>query len=302
MVKPHRLLRLLYRFLGCSALICFAPNVSHATEFIDNYSQPLSNPFPRQVRFNLTIENPTDQTLADQTVWLYAPVKQTATQELQKLEVSIPYQLEEDVLGNQIVKLQFEKFPPFGTKIVSIKADLLMSATPRVNRLKRTNVFLEHERYIEVDDPLIQTVGASIAASQTVETTNKIYHWVRSSLSYAGFIAEDLGAKYAVDKRRGDCTEYAYLVTALARVNSIAARPLGGYVMDKNGSPKADEYHNWAEVYVDGSWRLMDAQKENNQTNIEQYVAMQVISQKIPNSMEMAHRFRVKGKIAVHVN
>jgi hypothetical protein len=111
-----------------------------------------------------------------------------------------------------------------------------------------------------------------------------------------------LGAKYAVDKRRGDCTEYAYLVTALARVNGIVARPLGGYVMDRNGSPKADEYHNWAEVYVDGSWRLIDAQKENNQTNIEQYVAMQVISQKIPNSMETAHRFPVKGKIAVHVN
>ena len=284
------------------AALCFAGSACQAADAVDVYSQPVSNPLSRQIRFNLTIENPTGKTLANQVVWLYAPVKRTATQELQTLEVSMPYQIEMDGLGNQIIALRFDQFPPYGTKLVSIRADILMSATPRSSQLTRTDLFLDDEPYIEKSDPAIDAVAASLRAPQTTSTASGIYQWVRSNMHYAGYIADDLGARYAMHNRRGDCTEYAYLAAALARANRIVARTLGGYVMDRNGAPRADEYHNWAEVYVDGTWRLLDAQKENYQTKVEQYVAMRIISSAMPNALKTSHRFRVQGEVTVRMN
>lgn len=281
--------------------MCMVGPACHAADAIEVYAQPLANPIPRQIRLNLVIENPTNRTLTNQIVWLYAPVKRTATQQLEKLDINLPYQLTEDTLGNQIIKLQFDQFPPYGTKLVSIRADLLMSASPSPSQLKRIGLFLDEERYVEANDPVIQSTAALVRTPQAVDTAGSIYQWVKSNMHYAGYIADDLGARYAVLNKRGDCTEYAYLVTALARANRIAARTLGGYVMDRNGAPRADEYHNWAEAYVDGTWQLLDAQKENFQIKAEQYVAMRIISSAVTNVLEASHRFRVQGEVTVRM-
>lgn len=82
----------------------------------------------------------------------------------------------------------------------------------------------------------------------------------------------------------------------------MPARVLGGYVMDRNGAPKADEYHNWAEVYMDGAWHLVDAQKENYRSNGQQYIATRVLSQNVPNALNSVHRYRVVGDVVVRVN
>lgn len=282
-------------------LMCMVGAACHAADAIEVYAQPLINPIPRQIRLNLVIENPTNRTLVNQIVWLYAPVKRTATQQLEKLDINLPYQLTEDVLGNQIIKLQFDQFPPYGTKLVSIRADLLMSASPSPSQLKRSDLFLDEERYVEAGDPVIQSTAALVRTPQAVDTVGSIYQWVKSNMHYAGYMADDLGARYAVLNKRGDCTEYAYLVTALARANRIAARTLGGYVMDRNGTPRADEYHNWAEAYVGGTWQLLDAQKENFQIKAEQYVAMRIISSAVTNALGTSHRFRVQGEVTVRM-
>jgi transglutaminase-like putative cysteine protease len=114
-------------------------------------------------------------------------------------------------------------------------------------------------------------------------------------LSYAGYLADDYGALYALTNRRGDCTEYAYLATALARASSIPARMVGGYVTDRDITPRAGDYHNWAELYIDGSWRLLDAQKGNWLQPIDQYVAFRYHRVEMPNPLGTAHRFRIEG-------
>lgn len=273
-----------------------------ASNLADVYTEPINNPVSRQVRFNLTIQNLTGKTLNNQTVWFYGPVKRTATQQLQKLEVSVPYDIEEDALGNQLIRLSFDQFAPFSTKLVSIRADLLLSSSTNSSRLMDMAVYLDEERYIEKDDPVIKKTAGLIKSNYSLNMVDGIYQWVRSNMSYAGYIAEDLGARYAAINRRGDCTEYAYLVTALARASLIPARVLGGYVMDRNGAPKADEYHNWAEVYMDGAWHLVDAQKENYRSNGDKYIATRVISQRVSNALNSAHRYRIIGDVVVRVN
>ena len=64
-------------------------------------------------------------------------------------------------------------------------------------------------------------------------------------------------ASSVLDKGVGDCTEHAWLFTALARASGIPARSVYGlaYVGDALG---AFGYHAWAEVALDGRWESVD--------------------------------------------
>jgi transglutaminase-like putative cysteine protease len=57
---------------------------------------------------------------------------------------------------------------------------------------------------------------------------------------------------------KGDCTEYAQLFVALARLNGIPAREVGGLVY--NYSDKLPQFsgHAWAEVWMGDGWREVD--------------------------------------------
>ncbi|MFC5473796.1 transglutaminase-like domain-containing protein [Paraherbaspirillum soli] len=123
----------------------------------------------------------------------------------------------------------------------------------------------------------------------------------RAPPHYAGYIADDLWALWALLQRSGDCTEYAYLAVALARANGIPARMVGGYVTDRNIAPRAEEYHNWAELYVDGAWRLLDAQKENWLAPVQQYIAFRFYRDSVINPVGLAHRFNVSGEMQVRL-
>lgn len=255
----------------------------------------------RSLRFALTIENPTAQTLVNQRVWLYMPAKDTATQHLEALDVEAPHLVTTDALGNTVIELPFDHFGAYATRIVKIGAQVRMFSEPEVQPLGMADTSLAHEPFIEANDPEIQTLAQELRRVTPLATARAIYDWVRTNLRYAGYIADDLGARYALQNLRGDCTEYAYLAVALARANGVPARVMGGYVVDRDVTPRAGEYHNWAEVYVDGTWRLLDAQKENFVTKAEQYVAFRVVSNQVENAVGTAHRFRVQGSLIVRM-
>jgi transglutaminase-like putative cysteine protease len=289
-------------FLCCTCLAYLTSRGCHAAEPVEIYSHEPANPMPRQIRFNLTIQNPTNKILFGQIVWFYAPARRTAVQQLQKLDVSIPYQLQEDALGNQIIRLEFDQIPPYGSRLVSIRADLLVSSIPAPSELKQADIFLGDEHFVETSDPVIAQIASLVKGDQPATTAANIYQWAKENIRYAGYLADDYGAKYAAVNKRGDCTEYAYLVTALARANGLPARTLGGYVVDRNSAPRPDEYHNWAEIFLDGAWRLVDAQKENFEANAERYITTRIISNRAGNALNSAHRYRVEGDIVVRVN
>lgn len=288
------------------ALLCMGWAAAPAHSQVESWPQPLQHPAKRQIRFNLTLHNPTGNTLGRQTVWLYGPVRRNATQESEALSVSMPHRLEQDALGNQIIRLDFAQFPPHGSKTVQIRADVLLSdnhsPSPSPIADSRAKLFLQAERFIEADDPAVAALAAELKAGTPSATAERIYRWVKDNLRYGGYIADDLGASDALRHRRGDCSEYAYLAAALARANQLPARVLSGYVMARSGAPAAGEFHQWAEVYFDGAWRLLDAQKGNFQTNAGHYLATRIQSQQIPNPLNGMHRFRVEGELVLQIN
>ena len=85
----------------------------------------------------------------------------------------------------------------------------------------------------------------------------------------------------------------------MARANGIPARMVGGYNIDNNAVLKATDYHNWAELYVDGAWLLLDTQKGRWLAPPEQYVAFRHYRDQAINPVGLAHRYSQEGKFEV---
>lgn len=255
----------------------------------------------RRVQFTLTVQNPTTRSLADQRVAFYVPARDTASQELLDVDVNVPHHMSQDGAGNTIVELDFPTFPAYATQVVRITSRLAMRAQPKRQRLKQKALFLGEEPYIESDQTPIRTLATKLKRGDDTATARATYEWVRGNLHYAGYVAPDLGAAYAIRELRGDCTEYAYLTAALARANGIPARVMGGYVSNVDFAPRAVDYHNWTELYVGGAWLVVDAQKETFADHGADYVATRIISSRAPNQLEGNHRFRVIGEVVVLV-
>lgn len=253
----------------------------------------------RRLRWTMTIENPGAEALLDSKVFLYAPVSTTSIQALKEVTVSAPHRTSVDTLGNTIIEVAYPQFAPFATTVAAFDALVQMRASPSAEKLLDRQVWLAAEPYIEADAPVIRLLAAQLRRDSDEATALAIYEWVRGNLVYAGYIADDMGALYALNARRGDCTEYGYLVTALARAAGIPARPIGGYVVEHDAVLRASEYHNWAELYFDGAWQQIDAQKCSYRPESQSYVAFEIVSARTPNALRGAHRYATEGPLKV---
>lgn len=250
----------------------------------------------RHIRYGFTVRNTTNRLAKDVQLWVYAPVSQTPTQKCALVETTPPHELIADDLGNQILRFSFDKIPPYASRDVRIKADLMLAETP--NRLPRTvdpSRFLQPEPYVESDHPDIIARAKQLAAADDLKTAKAIFQWVIGHISYSGYLKNERGALYALTQKKGDCTEYMDLFAALCRAAGIPCRRMGGYICTKNMVLGAAGYHNWAEFYVSGKWRLADPQNKVFMEKEADYVATRIISDSYKNDMQGYDRFRVSG-------
>lgn len=79
------------------------------------------------------------------------------------------------------------------------------------------------------------------------------------------YTAEPLTLLDLIKVRKGDCSEYALLFTALARASDVPTRELGGLVYTGDDE-KSFGPHAWNEVVLDGHWVPVDA--SSNETDV----------------------------------
>jgi transglutaminase-like putative cysteine protease len=253
----------------------------------------------RQLRFRLTLANPHAKELGPQALWLYLPARETGTQQLVEVAVTAAHELRTDALGHSVLELRFPQFAPLAQKTVDVTVGVVLRDAPRDSPLADRGAWLASERFIETDEPRIRALAGELRRPGEWETAKAVYDWTVRNIADAGYVADDRGALQALIERKGDCTEYAYLAVALARACAIPARMVGGYVTDRNSAPRPEEYHNWAEVHIDGAWRLLDPQKRNWKVPAAQYVAFRFYRAESINPIGSAHRFRVDGDLEV---
>jgi hypothetical protein len=246
-----------YQKIGISASFAAIPNSGR----IENKSLTLS--------FVLT--NPREVVLKNQRFYIYLPAN-SARQRLKSVDSSNEYTLETDRLDQNIIMFEFPVFKPLSIKTIAVSAMVETFQMEDKNIIKADD-WLQSERLIESGNPQLKILASQLKRDTDVNTCYAIYQWVSDNLTYTGYIADNLGAQYAVEKLKGDCTEYACLIVALARANGIPARVVGGYVIASDTVVQAKNYHHWSEIYFDGQWQLVDAQKRNWLAAQESYIA-----------------------------
>lgn len=106
-------------------------------------------------------------------------------------------------------------------------------------------------------DPAIKRLAQRAASGLTDPTrqVEALVHFVHGYIDYA----EEDSARTVLNvlrDRRGDCTEYANLLTTMARALGYAARTVTGLAYDVEA--QAFALHNWSEVAVEGWWLPVD--------------------------------------------
>lgn len=263
----------------------------------------------RRLRFDIQLHNPGGTPLPPQPLWFCAPLSRTGTQALLSLDSSWPFERHDEWGGHTLLRWQTPALPPHGLRALTLDAVVSLNRLPRGEALE-PGAWLRPERFMESDDPAIAALALTLRRDSPRETVVAVYDWVRSQLDYAGYVADDLGAAQALRERRGDCTEYAYLVVALCRALGLPARAVGGFVVSHDAAPRSTEYHNWAEVHLEGAWRLVDAQKEalferpafaDQAGQASDHVAFRLIGDRPLGPLGQAHRFVTQGPAQVRM-
>lgn len=262
-------------------------------------------PIKRSIRYSFTLQNNTNTVKKDVDFRVFGPVKQTSTQLTQSIKASMPYELSVDQLGNQVLHFQIDSLPPFGTKIVSITADLSLSDQSNRIKEKDLEIYLGPEKFMETKDESLVNLSNRQAADTEEEKAEKLYKWVNNNINYAGYVKDDRGAVYAFKNKKGDCTEYMYLYSTLARIVGIPSRGIGGYVYKEDSVLKPEDFHNWSEVYIDKAWHVVDPQNGVFMDDQSHFIAMRIISRATQNQLNLqnTHQFAVGSKdITVKMN
>lgn len=232
---------------------------------------------PRTLRYRFLATNKTGGMLEGVKVTMFSPIELTATQKLLEMKANEPFDVVEDKAGNRVMQFVFDRVPPYGTRIINLEAQLMMAKSPQPILADRPSAYLGDGPLFDLDNTEIQQKADSLSAASQRQSARAIYDWVGNYLNYAGYIASDRGAAYAMRTQRGDCTEYAYLLAALARLNDIPARIMAGFVYENNAILRPHDYHNWVELYVDGRWQIVDPLNNAFFTDRASHVALRVL-------------------------
>lgn len=104
--------------------------------------------------------------------------------------------------------------------------------------------YLVPEKYIESTDSFIVNIANGINGASKEEIVDKIFRYVQGTLKYT--VIPNIGAKKALETKKGKCSEYAASMVALCRAKGIPARIVTGHFLRER-----DTSHAWVEVYYD---------------------------------------------------
>lgn len=252
---------------------------------------------PRHIEYAFTLQNTTNQVVEQVELWTYAPTAFTATQQRVQIRASELFSELTDRHGNSILHVTIPQITPYAAKILTISVDLALAEEPQpIPEETDLSQYLQSGPYCEVDDYGIIALAQQLVAETQRETAQHIFQWVSRNITYSGYLKAPRGARYALEHKQGDCTEFMYLFVALCRAAGIPARGIGGYVVNRNTILKPGDYHNWAEFYLDGIWHVADPQERVFMENQSHYLMMHVIGDMPDNHpMQQYQRFRYGG-------
>jgi transglutaminase-like putative cysteine protease len=215
------------------------------------------------------------------------------------VDASHPFQFESASPGDQVLSFVFDTLPPLATKVITVTASLALSELPNRTTEDNAEEFLKPAAFIEADHRPIRKLADQLKNQPTTDPAREIYEWITRHVQKASFRKNSAGALAALRQGAGDCTEQAFLFVALCRAAGIPARPVGGYLCDSDSVLSPSGYHNWAEFYHEGRWRIADPFYRVFDNAGGRYVAMRIVRPAGSGPLAGMARFRTSTPQAV---
>lgn len=120
---------------------------------------------------------------------------------------------------------------------------------------------LQANNMIQSDSPAIVAMAKQIAPEEKDpwKVAVGLEKYVRGYIVSSDYSQAFATAAQVAESRRGDCTEHAVLLAALARARGIPARVAVGLVYTEQTGQPTFGYHMWDEIYIGNRWIPLDA-------------------------------------------
>jgi transglutaminase-like putative cysteine protease len=218
----------------------------------------------RNLRYVFSVTNPTSKLIEAEELIVFAP-------------------------EDRVHKFKITNLPPLGRKIFSIKErveihDIPVRVFPEDNSVYPYNYmqYVSPQKYIESDSKTISEIAKKLSGKTDEETIDNTSEFVRDYLNKKPYTGKIMGALWAVKHKKGDCTEHACLATALLRANDIHSRVVSGFIVKKDQVLTPAASHDWAEVFLNGCWRVVDCHRNNKMENEKDYIVFRTLQQESP--------------------
>lgn len=271
------------------ALLVFCMAILAAIVIAFLLRRPLHESFKtyqRRISYTLSVSNKSNTLISDAEVLLFSPFTEKSHQKVEE----ISYRPNPSEVFSQ-QKNSFLRYrltlPPYGSTSVSVESVVQLNSPPPPEPLDDEELYLDLNG---TDEELIK-FAAQFSASELRDTATNASNWISMNLERQSYRHEYGTPERAFKERRGDCTEFAELLTVFLRANKIPARTMAGFFGENNGRLRFENYHNWVEFYDTDRWRIVDPFKELFDGSYESYITFQVLDGKELRANKQMLRF-----------
>jgi transglutaminase-like putative cysteine protease len=220
-----------------------------------------------EIDFQHTLRNRTDRELKDVRVYLPVPPSD-AYQRIcdYRIERDVPVHITNrtDGFGNKLKRVTIASIPAGGEARVGFSCTVSLGDPPRVSLQGRDPEYVEpppEARALYTRDatifglatPIIAEAAARLARQHPdpARRAQAIHDFVASTVAYGGGGGWD-PAPLVLERKRGSCTEFAYLFCALARATGIPTRLVGASIFPaRSSAPFVDGgHHRWVQAWL----------------------------------------------------
>ncbi|MHA1305254.1 MAG: transglutaminase-like domain-containing protein, partial [Candidatus Heimdallarchaeaceae archaeon] len=218
--------------------------------------------------YGVEVDNPNPVPINDFVIDIVIPPSISHLQQVTKIKYNhMPQKLIQDKEGNQWLRFIFPQIYPKEKITISYRAYITTKLVGYdVTRLLSMEESFEsydfdlYERYtkaepfLESNNKLIEKVVKSLQPQTSIGKAISILKYVQQNIEYQE-VNGDFGAKFAIEHRKGDCTEFASLFVSLCRAAGVPSRLATSIVRTNNFTW---EKHSHAEFFAKGIWWPID--------------------------------------------
>jgi transglutaminase-like putative cysteine protease len=262
-------------------------------------NRDMAQPVEKTLRFTYTLSNTSGELIPQAHFIAMIPLEIEGAQHIESVVATDTYEFVPQKDMSKSLQFTLKNFPPYATKIISITVKLTLDAVAKEDFMVR-NQYLHTQDYIETHSAAVTSLATPLKNKKSYLGAKATYEWLVNNIADAGYVSDNKGAQYALEKRTGDCTEHMYAFVALARANKIPARGLAGFVVPHAaGILNSADYHNWAEFFDGKKWILVDSQKKVFDAQYQDYVVTRVLGTEDDSALPASRFVMTDARIKV---